>query len=781
MKQLHGTNACRFLLVLWLGLLLASCGEAHQPPPPPAAVQPTVSALPQPAGSATPSVRATDATSAFPSNYPTPIPTAPTPLPSPTSTPLPTVISRVELVGSILYLAPDRQSIRRIRPDGSDEQLVLSVDPADGYIFWYLVNPTGDAFLYRINQDGQDLFYLFRDGHSQLLEAPKLFSYTWSPDGHRFAARLQQGSSAEMPAHTVYLYDLETGQSTMLPVNGTPSWFPDGESLLLIASRKVYDPYVSDETSADEMVRYDLTSGTSMTVTDLLNTWMPGYRSLTPGLGTSVFTQAWSLSLAQMHPDGEHIVFVGCQRNYLGASANGLRVWTIALNNGFPRLLPIDGRMSSVRFNPAGTHMAYASSFHRSACDQPEHIGVITTDLTRTTSGWPPLFRDLDHDDPALPEVNVAASGFDWSPASDQLVFAAHAYTCRNAVDMDIIRPDALYIWDVQTGDDHTIQTVPRQLVPGSQPTWLNAGVLAHPDLTPVPVPPSPTPHRQPDTDVWLHAVEFVDTQHGWLLAQQTRPLPGVMRLLATEDGGATWSERMMVDQRIDAMDMVSRREGWLIIDGILQRTQDGGVTWQAIPEMPKGSIWRLTAFDMQHIWLGDEHYKNIYHSADGGMTWEKLVQIPLMDTLGTFTFTSPTDGWLIYRKGQDFDRVVQHVLMRTADSGHTWTVVTQSAGQLGSLQARPTVRLTMRDDTTGWLAGGWYRNENAAFWQTRDGGQTWEQVRLPIAGAPRSVAFTDDLHGSALVQIEEENYMNTPVILLRTSDGGVTWEQRYP
>jgi photosystem II stability/assembly factor-like uncharacterized protein len=683
------------------------------------------------------------------------------------------------MVGSILYLTPDRRSIRRVQPDGSNNEPVLTFSETEAPIEWYSVSPTGDYLIYLRHEGTQPedwhwVLSLFRDGRSQQLDFPFVRSHAWSPDGTRLALSFSP-DAADPTTTRVSIYDVPTGQTTPLPISGAPSWFPDGKSLLLITSRQVtenperwwrYTPSTSD------LVRYDLATSTSITLTDLLNTPRPGLRS-------DVYTDTWVISWAHPHPDGEHALFMGNQDIYLGATGNNSRGWAIDLDDGIPYGWAGGGRTSDHRFSPAGTHMAYVSNFHNNACDNPESLGVVTTDLLDPEGGGFSLFSELEHDDPTQPAVRTAFDGLDWSPAGDQLVFAAEAYTCQGASQREVISDTALYVWDVQTGQDHTVETVPRELLAGgTQPFWIDRGALAHPGLIPLPVPPPPTPQTLPTTTTQIEQIAAADTEHIWLTVRQTRPLLSGVRLLTTEDGGTTWRERAAFTAPVDALVMVSPQDGWAIIGGAVQTTRDGGATWQPTDTQPHGSTTRLAALDTQHVWVGAERTGGLDYSADGGQTWEQL-RGPLSP--GTFAFSNPTTGWITY--GGREDNGWSQTLLRTEDSGHTWEFVTHATGQAGSLPGIAPASLSVIDDTTGWLAGGWlYRGEDRPLWRTSDGGQTWQEVWLPVPGLPVAVHFTDERHGIVrVVYTPHSDRSYQTMTLLRTTDGGQTWEQIYP
>jgi photosystem II stability/assembly factor-like uncharacterized protein len=87
----------------------------------------------------------------------------------------------------------------------------------------------------------------------------------------------------------------------------------------------------------------------------------------------------------------------------------------------------------------------------------------------------------------------------------------------------------------------------------------------------------------------WLHAVYFVDQDHGWIAG-------GNGTLLSTVDGGVTWNKTSLTikDSLIDVY-FSDSTHGWLLAQGdvfklksnerssYLLNTNDGGITWQRI------------------------------------------------------------------------------------------------------------------------------------------------------------------------------------------------------
>ena len=85
------------------------------------------------------------------------------------------------------------------------------------------------------------------------------------------------------------------------------------------------------------------------------------------------------------------------------------------------------------------------------------------------------------------------------------------------------------------------------------------------------------TQHDLGYTNSWK-CVNFLDEQHGWILASQPSPQPF---LLFTSNGGLAWDKRdiQLVETAHDAF-FVDEMNGWVAGDGSIVHTNDGGISW---------------------------------------------------------------------------------------------------------------------------------------------------------------------------------------------------------
>jgi photosystem II stability/assembly factor-like uncharacterized protein len=245
----------------------------------------------------------------------------------------------------------------------------------------------------------------------------------------------------------------------------------------------------------------------------------------------------------------------------------------------------------------------------------------------------------------------------------------------------------------------------------------------------------------------------FVDPEHGWVLAPESRgPFVQDVVLYATANAGADWTEELHVDQAQpvshgitdtgvkDAMTFQTLTDGSIESvepDGsaAVYVTHDGGREWRKLPlprppsGWPAPNVLRVEApqIDRGHgelaLLVSSPSRSNfstliVYVTADGGDTWQDPVAAP-----------SETASYA----------AAQGVLMWAAGPGHTW--VSADAGR--TWQPRPglasnltIVRFSPVDDMVA-LAEAVPNASSGRGWRlllTYDGARTWRDVPIPPA-----------------------------------------------
>lgn len=224
---------------------------------------------------------------------------------------------------------------------------------------------------------------------------------------------------------------------------------------------------------------------------------------------------------------------------------------------------------------------------------------------------------------------------------------------------------------------------------------------------------------------------------------------------------------------------------------GAVYASTDGGATWEKIatptltpdfdPDLAvdvDGTIW----FDT--LWLG---CSSAASSRDGGKTWttSPLACVP---PGGDRQYVIPTKGGTAYIYAHSLPTFYQSVA-KTTDYGRTWTPLGSAEGVGHHL---------LVNGGSGWGGGGfwnaatdsvfltysWFEGDKwfPAFSVTRDGGRSWEVVKLENAGGDRVglslvVGAADEAGNVYLAWAEShQDGKDMAVYLASSMDDGKTW-----
>jgi photosystem II stability/assembly factor-like uncharacterized protein len=178
--------------------------------------------------------------------------------------------------------------------------------------------------------------------------------------------------------------------------------------------------------------------------------------------------------------------------------------------------------------------------------------------------------------------------------------------------------------------------------------------------------------------------------------------------------------------------------------------------------------------------------------SFDGGATWIEYQAAGLPSSVSMAQWTSPDDVWVLTTatSGNSNGR-----LYATHDQGKTWTALMGAPAWPASLEPAPTPMMVVATaqpigpsgptiDTAGRVDAkvGWVvETDSTGSYELRltdDGGATWTDPRsMPSVG---DVQFVDADHGWILSSEMTSSGATTSfsVVVLRTADGGRTWEK---
>jgi photosystem II stability/assembly factor-like uncharacterized protein len=238
-----------------------------------------------------------------------------------------------------------------------------------------------------------------------------------------------------------------------------------------------------------------------------------------------------------------------------------------------------------------------------------------------------------------------------------------------------------------------------------------------------------------------MHDLVFTDSLNGW--AED-------LGIYKTNDGGYNWIKVFDNEFLLNTMDIsaVDSLHCWAIncyedyygnTVYILEFTDDGGITWKAPQNYFQGYL--VFFKDLNHGWCLREHIT--FLTNDGGNNWQTYY-----DTISSgdfysiydFYFIDTSRGWKI----GGFPGHKNAFISSTIDGGKNWSI--QYQGNATDWYDG----IYFPDSLYGYVAGYRGDGDSVLILKTKDGGLTWEeQIYLAInAGLSRNIFFTDSITG---------------------------------
>jgi photosystem II stability/assembly factor-like uncharacterized protein len=177
--------------------------------------------------------------------------------------------------------------------------------------------------------------------------------------------------------------------------------------------------------------------------------------------------------------------------------------------------------------------------------------------------------------------------------------------------------------------------------------------------------------------DRYYNGVFFIDERHGWIVGEYAL-------IYHTSDGGVTWASQKCDDlipvapekdfppppPHLYGVWFISPETGWATgLDGVIIRTDDGGITWKRLSTGAKYALYKVTVIG-QHGWAVGDRGQYLM-STDSGASWNKrenLIQTRFW--LKDVAFTDEQHGWIIGAMG---------TIVNTVDGGRTWNKISGS------------------------------------------------------------------------------------------------------
>ncbi len=205
----------------------------------------------------------------------------------------------------------------------------------------------------------------------------------------------------------------------------------------------------------------------------------------------------------------------------------------------------------------------------------------------------------------------------------------------------------------------------------------------------------------------------------------------------ATKDGGEHWEGLTIgraARESYYAVQFFDEKNGVLCGKNsggkdVIQKTEDGGVTWKTIQEdVSHKPLYDLDFFDAQHgVAVGGD--TTIFFTTDGGATWKRASQdYKSKVDFYSVAFASPENGWVVGKAPRGGKAAVLH----STDGGATWKAVDLNT----SLYL---YKVRFQSSLHGWIVG-----KGGAVFETNDGGKQWNPVDVGNSNDLKDVAQAD-------------------------------------
>lgn len=346
-------------------------------------------------------------------------------------------------------------------------------------------------------------------------------------------------------------------------------------------------------------------------------------------------------------------------------------------------------------------------------------------------------------------------------------------------------------------------------------------------------------------THISLSSIDFLDENNGWIIETiRDSSLNTVeTQLMTTHDGGTTWADlKPDIDfSSITRIKFVDTEEGWAIerkaivdspnsVDKMYRytilHTSNGGVNWNVQWEGEKTETYAID------LWFQDSTYgyvqinTTLLMTNDGGEEWEPVSFGNDDFTLRSICFANADTGWALDKSIKNIHMIY---VFSTTDGGIRWQ---QQFSKDYTGYSVSTIDIDFIDADTVWFLTSNIDTKGGDLFFTKNGGADWEIISDVITmrpdalsinfvskltgfipyvghGGPGGIGFLFTVNGGESWQlahlpdgIESWIYsdLNTfevcfasqqrgwvigshvsDYFLLRTNDGGITWEQIYP
>jgi len=256
-------------------------------------------------------------------------------------------------------------------------------------------------------------------------------------------------------------------------------------------------------------------------------------------------------------------------------------------------------------------------------------------------------------------------------------------------------------------------------------------------------------------------SVQFLDHDHGFVGVGD--PFEQLNR---TSDGGTTWDSLPLPtgSASIDGLAFSSSSYGWLLVGGqarTLYATSDAGSTWRRLPD-PPADAYNLGFRNSAEVWLGSAGLQvpHVYRSTDAGQSWQRhdLPPPPGRSWMGGPYFPAsvnllPGGGVVASMPPLSQPETTSNLSFTSFDQGTTWRYTPPPPGVFAFQDALH-----------------WWAMKGTSLFKSSDAGQAWTLVTNALPDWQYIPHVIDAKHAWALI------FVVGGYGLALTNDGGIHW-----